>query len=276
MGSFANTLFTVLLGWFRGIIAAVWSAFTSEQGGNLLEWIGKHWLIIASFLCIIGLTADFTVYLFRWKPLRVWKSFFRRRQMEDENGDSKFSDTKVNTKEAAQETGRYFSSIQYQKADDLPEKPFNEPEDPGLIPLQEDSVQEDPFSRNRNTETEEPSREEPQEGALVTSAGYYVPADSPYRRPSDDTGSGRSRYRKPENGMDINLPYPEPIHEERRQETVPVLKKRRRRLRMGDLFTDPEEDLQEFDAPQHLIDQRQAYHKPVYPRGWKNNEEDTE
>ena len=61
MGSFANTLFTILLGWLQGAVSAVWSAFTSEKGNGFLTWIGDHWILLAGILCIIGLVADLGV-----------------------------------------------------------------------------------------------------------------------------------------------------------------------------------------------------------------------
>ena len=83
MGSFANTLFRGMLGWLQGIVSAVWSAFTSEKGGSFFTWIGKYWILIAGLLCIIGLVSDLGVYIVRWKPYKVWKSFFSRKKEEE-------------------------------------------------------------------------------------------------------------------------------------------------------------------------------------------------
>ena len=78
MGSFANTLFTIMLGWIQAAASAIWSAFTTENGGSFLQWIGRNWFILAVILCVIGMVIDFGIYLLRWRPVRVWKSFFRR------------------------------------------------------------------------------------------------------------------------------------------------------------------------------------------------------
>ena len=51
------------------------------------------------------------------------------------------------------------------------------------------------------------------------------------------------------------------------------MRSRRRRLNVSDLFSNPEEELYDFEAPQQLIDSRKAYHDPVYPRGWKKSED---
>ena len=61
--------------------------------------------------------------------------------------------------------------------------------------------------------------------------------------------------------------------EEALPEPIPARTKRRRRLNVSDLFSNPEEDLREIEAPQDVIDRRKAYREPVYPRGWKQNEE---
>ena len=76
MGSFANSLFKIMLGWLQAVVSAVWSAFTSENGSSIFNWIGRHWILLAGILCVIGLVTDLCVYIFRWKPYKVWKSFF--------------------------------------------------------------------------------------------------------------------------------------------------------------------------------------------------------
>ena len=78
MGSFANSLFKIMLGWLQTAVSAVWSAFTSENGSSVFNWIGKHWILLAGILCAVGLVTDLCVYIFRWKPYKVWKSFFSK------------------------------------------------------------------------------------------------------------------------------------------------------------------------------------------------------
>ena len=320
MGSFANTLFTILLGWMQGAVSAVWSAFTSEKGSSFLTWIGDHWIVLAGILCLIGLAADLCVYLMRWKPMKVWKSFLFRGRDEREEPE-----TRKGTAAAPKAYQRTFSP-----RNDTPEPvtaPKERYETPDLSQWEEEPA---PVRRER--------AEIPEEPALVTGAGYVVPADSPYRRPAaqpeyipqqnaekaetpvysrrrttEDADSPRSGRRNPpepeayaeaapaETAESIRHTdaVPEGIsrrdmneREERRtirddryeQEAVyrpeettepaPVKNKRRRRLNVSDLFANPEEELREIDAPQDVIDRRKAYREPVYPRGWKQNEED--
>ena len=320
MGSFANTLFTILLGWMQGAVSAVWSAFTSEKGSSFLTWIGDHWIVLAGILCVIGLAADLCVYLMRWKPMKVWKSFLFRRRDDEEEPESR--------KKPAAAPKAYQRTF----------SPRNETPEP--VTTAKERYEETP-DLSQWEEEPAPARREraeiPDEPALVTGAGYVVPADSPYRRPTAQPeyiplrnaeraeATAYRRRRSAEDAVSLqngrqNPPEPEAyaesapaepaenaLHadavpegisrrdmnerEERRTvrddryeqeaayrpeettEQAPVKNKRRRRLNVSDLFANPEEELREIDAPQDVIDRRKAYREPVYPRGWKQNEE---
>lgn len=251
MGSFANSLFTLLLGWLQGIVSAIWSAFTSQNGSSMLKWIGQHWIVLAAILCIIGLVVDLSVYIIRWKPFRVWRSFFNKKDSENE---PEYTDSKTvrpvfrREEPVHMKQGENDEPVFRKRADRESEPDFSqwEPEEELPEPEHVPQVKEPP---------------------TITNAGYVVPADSPYRRPADQ--------------MPKENPFP-PEYEntgtasirEEREGPVPVTQRRRRRISVSELFSDPEEELQQFDAPQHVIDSRKAYHAPVYPRGWKKNEED--
>ena len=239
MGSFANTLFTIMLGWIQAAAAALWSAFTTENGGSFLQWIGKNWIMLAVILCAVGVILDLGVYLLRWRPMQVWKSYFRRLRHGKEE-----------TEEPAP-AGRLFQR-------ETAAAPVSGPR-----PMTAWEERED-FSRWVSEEPEpEPEPERVIRKPIITGAGYTVPADSPYRRPAEPPREDT---------------YEEPVVTERQDElpgTRPEImtqKKRKRRLAVGDLFNDPEEELYQYEAPQHLIDKNKAYHEPVYPRNWKKDE----
>lgn len=250
MGSFANSLFKFMLGWLQGAVSAVWSAFTNEKGNTVFNWIGKNWILIAGILCAIGLAADLCVYIFRWKPFRVWKSFFTRNSGEEP---------------AYKEQNRV--------PEDNPRRPVVMPgKNPVRNQLQTDhtdSMQEPDFSQWEEEKEEQgrPADSQPAEKpATVTNAGYIVPEDSPYRRPAVHTpaqkpyGQDTVSRRKPDAGTE-------------RKDPNPLAPRRRRRINVTELFTDPEEELRQFDAPQNVIDSRKAYRDPVYPRGWQKSED---
>ena len=253
MGSFANTLFTLLLGWLQGIISAVWSAFTTEDGQSLITWIGKHWIMIAGILCIAGLTVDLCVYLFRWKPFRVWKSFFTRDGEADE---------------ADQEEKSQHLSSPERRTPRAERRVYNRPV---AVRNRPESGMEPPDLSQWENETKEesiPRATAPESPPLITNAGYSVPADSPYRRPV--------KHEPVQPEEDRTSRQEKPIEPEVREKETPVSMKarRRRRISVNELFSDPQEELIEFDAPQDIIDRKKAYHEPVYPQGWKKNEDD--
>jgi len=249
MGSFANTLFTIMLGWLQNAVWAIWNAFTNENGGSFLRWVGDHWKILAAILCVIGVLTDLSVYIFRWRPYLVWKRIFRPRNPE--NGQNPETDS------AAEKASsfRYFRQEEPEDAPDEREErfPTRQAESFRRPVFQQEAPD---LTRWDHPGANAPAPEETEEREpLITSAGYTVPADSPYRRPREQAPAKEDT---------------EP--RDQRREAVNLKPRRRRRVFVSELLSDPEEELQEFDAPQKLIDRQQAYHEPVYPRGWKKEE----
>lgn len=246
MGSFANTLFKILLGWLQGAASAVWAAFTKENGASLLTWIGRNWLLIAGVLCVIGLTADLCVYILRWKPYKVWKNhFLHNKEEKTESAADEKKLPEASTLHGGEYRETYKTSFDRRK---------NSEEEMDLSQWQGEAEAD-----------EIPGNDSGKEPATVTNAGYVVPADSPYRRPVSRTIMQSA-------AVTENGPGQEPGSTEEK-ETAPISTRKRRRIRVSELFSDPEEEIHEFDAPQHVIDARKAYHEPVYPRAWKKNEE---
>lgn len=88
MGDFANTLFSVLLGWVQSIAAWLWQFFTGGGGEGMVAWLLDHWLLLTIVLCAAGVAIDVLVYLLRWQPYRVWHSFWQRRKEEAEAAEA--------------------------------------------------------------------------------------------------------------------------------------------------------------------------------------------
>ena len=301
MGSLANSIFRLMLGWIQGIAAALWSAFTSEKGGSVFAWFGKHWIPIAIVLCVIGLVSDLCVYLVRWKPFRRWFGFLRHEKVEEKEVrirpvTRKETETVPVREEEAEQpahprrrrrTAEYAESTENghayipsehasmpetvnERGYEPPVQPRNNrqpeyaaernPERPGRA--ESYSADEPDFSKwqVKPAAAEQKVNEELPTPATVTKAGYHVPADSPYRRP------------EPKTVKEPIVRQPEIREDTERQNPVTV--GRRRRLRITDLFTDPEEELRQLEAPQNVIDSSKAYREPVYPRGWKKSESD--
>ena len=250
MGSFANTLFTLLLGWLQGIVSAIWSAFTTENGQSWISWIGRHWIAVAGILCLIGLAADLCVYLFRWRPFKVWKSFFSRNRdagEEPEAEDKKPAEPAVSRSIRNRNTGLSMASVA--------DKTENRTEEPDLSQ----------WEIKTEKEYYQPARV-PEAPPMATKAGYTVPADSPYRRPAKQSPLVPEIKEEQTDEAEVELLY------EEKEVPVTLKPRKRRRISVNELFSNPEEELLEFDAPQSVIDSKKAYLNPVYPRGWKNGE----
>lgn len=184
MGSFANTVFSILLGWLQGLISIIWSALTAKGGESFFQFIGDNWIKITLILCAVGLTADFAVYFFRWAPYKVWRTFWRHlKGRKDGTGE----------KDRDMEATIAFSG----RRDNAPAVYFTDPAE------EEDryrsgkagtdcgeNEETDDMHRWREDETEAGQPEVPAE---ITKAGYSVPADSPYRNP--DNRGRRRRFR---------------------------------------------------------------------------------
>ena len=78
MNTFANSLFTVLFGWARGLIQQVWNAAVSGRFSGFFTWLGDHWVWVVLGL-ILGCTVmDYLIWMIRWRPYLVWRTKMRR------------------------------------------------------------------------------------------------------------------------------------------------------------------------------------------------------
>ncbi len=88
MGSFANALFTVLLGWLQGAAAWLWRVITGADVGAWMDWVLDNWLALVLLLCLAGVLIDLVVYLLRWQPYRVWRRFLHRKEEEPDEEEA--------------------------------------------------------------------------------------------------------------------------------------------------------------------------------------------
>lgn len=234
MGGFFNIVFSILLGWMQGLAALIWNTFTLREGESFLTYLGKNWITIAAILCVTGLAADFAVYIFRWEPYKVWATFWRKTKRGKE---------KTETDEEPAENIRPDT----EKAEDAPAHSFysSEMTDAG----QERGEEDDELRRWRDPEPEA-LQDRGDSEAMVTKAGYVVRADSPYRPPS---------------GKQPDL-YGEQEKSYARGKTS------RRRRRFSAFIGDNEdENMFRYITPKPMIDHRDAYLDPVYPKKWEES-----
>ena len=77
MGTLADSLFNVLMGWVRALVNAIWALFTTDHT-TLLEFLGKNWVLIVVVILAAGLAIDWLVWLIRWQPYHLWARRARR------------------------------------------------------------------------------------------------------------------------------------------------------------------------------------------------------
>ena len=78
MGSFANSAFSIILGWIRSAVSGLWQIVFDTEESNFVRWIGDNWLGLVIALCAVCTLVDVIIHLIRWRPMQVWASFFRR------------------------------------------------------------------------------------------------------------------------------------------------------------------------------------------------------
>jgi hypothetical protein len=78
LGAFADSLFTLLLGWVRGAVSAIITAFSSGGESGILQFLGNNWIPIVLIIVAVGLVGDWFIWMLRWQPYRVWGTTMRR------------------------------------------------------------------------------------------------------------------------------------------------------------------------------------------------------
>ena len=77
MGTLADSLFNLLMGWVRALVNAIWALFTTDHT-TMLEFLGKNWVLIVVVILAAGLAIDWLVWLIRWQPYHLWARRARR------------------------------------------------------------------------------------------------------------------------------------------------------------------------------------------------------
>jgi len=123
MGTLANSVFQLLLDWIRALSVEIWNTVSSPDGSTLFGLIGKNWIWITLVLCAAGLVIDLIVYMFRWRPYRVWASFFRRmRHRKDFEDSEEEPDFRPVSREWEEETGSESPEVPIEYAEDRPKE----------------------------------------------------------------------------------------------------------------------------------------------------------
>ena len=263
MGSLANTVFTMMLGWVRSAVSSIWSMFSSSDGNSLFAWIGEHWVKIVIVLCIVGTAADIVVHLFRWRPLTVWASFFRRlRRHHDEDTSSYEEEEHPRKKRAARKAQRQLIYA-----------------DGNTETVDVDDWQDDaPETANDFDEEPYPAYAEPSPEVANMAHTQYRREDYASRTPVGLEDYPQAR-RTPVQTEELP---PEPISREVVREPQTNTRRSSKMLkRMADLpktiwQAEDDDELQlRYQPAKPTVDKDEAYHAPVYPPSWKDHTNST-
>ena len=135
MGTLADSLFNLLMGWVRALVNAIWALFTTDHT-TLLEFLGKNWVLIVVVILAAGLAIDWLVWLIRWQPYHLWARRARRflRMPEPEQDERR-----KKRAPGGEETQKMPAA--YTQADsDVPEE--EEEEEERWLPLQQPQMDE--------------------------------------------------------------------------------------------------------------------------------------
>ena len=240
MEGFSVSIFKITLGWIADVVRQIWNIITDPSAGNLFTWIGNHWKPIVIILCAVGSIADLLIYLIRWRPIQVWKSYFRRKKRQSGRvyiREGSENITRPDGQIPAFDPGGYDSAR-------IVTDPYTEDDSLDRWREPDENFRQDAFYVENFPGEAVPNQ--------VVPAGSGVPADSPYRRPASAV-----RFSESKSSTERNLEKISP--------------RRRRKRGIPDVFGQSEEEMPLYEAPQPVIDSTEAYHAPVYPRNWKEN-----
>lgn len=237
MGSFASSMFSVMLGWIRTAVSYVWNAASSPEGSALLHWMGDNWLTLAVLLCLAGVVADAIIHLLRWRSYKVWASFLRRM-------------TGRKTEEEPARTTRTVHR-QWLYADGTARTETVEPDE---LPMEEDP--------------------HPWQNVAPTVPDYELDREAymrQYARPEAQTTEVH------ESLEDYPQPVQQEILQEPEEEAPQPMRRYRKVARQNSrtpfqhLFSNHDADELDlrYRPAQPAVDKNQAYNKPYYPPQWK-------
>jgi hypothetical protein len=73
---FADRLFAILLGWTGVLFNGIWNLVTNNSAG-VSGFLQRFWLPLILILLVFGTVFDYVIWLIRWRPYFVWRTWFR-------------------------------------------------------------------------------------------------------------------------------------------------------------------------------------------------------
>ncbi|MBR3742079.1 MAG: hypothetical protein IKN04_16765 [Clostridia bacterium] len=230
MNTFANSLFSVLFGWARGLIRRLWDNAVSGQFSGFFIWLGDHWLWVVLGL-ILGCTVmDYLIWLIRWRPYLLWRAFFRRVR-------------RLSHRENRQFKRGYQSSVAIQ-----------------VTPDREQDAQEDAWAEEAWAQPQPPAEEEPALEPIFSASMEKEPRARQFTPPQTyEAPPLFASARQVTGSFSAEMPV---ARRRRRSEKY----ERRRQEWRDRLINGDAQDYEMLDGLPPVVDRQQAFHEPVYPR----------
>lgn len=260
MGSFANSMFSVMLSWVRTAVNWIWQFFSSEENGGFFTWMGENWIGMTITLCVVCVAVDFVVHMLRWQPYKVWASFFRRLFGRKEQDAYTRTEAPARHRKPLRMVHREVYYADGTAHREEVEQPLDEHEELWYPP-------EIPPARVSSAEMS-------QQYVMQFARPQEAVANLQYQQELDKV--------QPLEGLED---YPQPVlvvpeipqaeQEEEVPEEAPVtqterIRKRMARLNLQNLLHNDEDELNlRYKPAPPAVDKREAYGKPYYPPQWQ-------
>lgn len=239
MNTFANSLFSLLFGWARGMIQQVWSTASSGRYSGFFVWLGDHWLWVAAALCLICTAVDFLVWMVRWRPYLVWRTLARKA--------TRWFRGEEKVKDAWRFSRGYQGGIALDIPQDAPEQRPEAWQEP-VWPAEDEAPERTPAVYPAQETPAEPEMEWNPESRQR----YFIPPQVYEAPPMELNSRANSAY-----GTDLPA-----ARRHRRSEKY----ERRRAVWRDKLIRGDADDDALLDGLPPAVDKQEAFHEPVYPR----------
>lgn len=261
MGSFANSMFSVMLSWVRAAVDWLWTFCTSEENGGFLPWIGENWLSLTIALCAVCLAVDFVVHMLRWQPYKVWASFFRRLFSPRQRDEEEDFDLPTRRQMSRVVQREWYYADGTARREEV-EEPVDEQDDASWYSREEAPARVSSADMSQQYVMQ---FARPEEQPLVP------PAHLKYQQELDKVQplEGLEDYPQPVLVVP-ELPSAEDEPEEEPVTQTERIRKRMARLNLQNFLHNDEDELNlRYKPAPPAMDKREAYGKPYYPPQWQ-------
>ena len=271
MGSFANSIFNMLLGWLRSAAATVWSVISGQQSAQAFEWLGENWLGLTIAVCAICTLVDMIIHLLRWRSYKVWASYIRRITGADKRAARRRAEAQCEEERRQKAIVREW--IYPDGTARKEEVPVQEADEENVQPWQQLTTEEELEAYRRQFARPSAQPISYRRPAAMDQLQYEHPAalDEPVAAPEG--------YPEPAPEQEAAAEYVEPQQDVQFAPTQPresLSTQMRRRVAQLQRNLGMEEDddmIVTYKSVRPIADVKDTYHDPVYPPNWPNGEQ---